>query len=243
MPVVVLGHDFWAGQFGAKPSVVGSRIRLNGIDFTVIGVAPEHFTGVDNFLRPQLFVPLAMSPRMGQKNYLHDRDFGWLFVKGRLKPGIGLGQAQADVAALAAAFERMHQPRPAAISASGGNGVPIRVSQGPAQIAMLAMLALLGICVLLVACANVAGLLLSRARARTREIAVRLAIGAGRGALIRQLLLENLLVAVAGGIGPGVSDGRSREFWRHIPIPSDVPVVFDIGVDHRVLLFTMAVAL
>jgi predicted permease len=241
-PVVVLGHDFWAGQFGAKPSVVGSRIRLNGIDFTVIGVAPEHFTGVDNFLRPQLFVPLAMSPRMGQKNYLHDRDFGWLFVKGRLKPGIGLGQAQADVAALAAAFERMHSQASRDQRLQVETEYQFRVSQGPAQIAMLAMLALLGICVLLVACANVAGLLLSRARARTREIAVRLAIGAGRGALIRQLLLENLLVAVAGGIvGLAVSDGIS-EFWRHIPIPSDVPVVFDIGVDHRALLFTMAVA-
>ena len=241
-PVAVLGHDFWVGQFGAQSAVVGSRIRLNGIEFTVIGVAPEHFTGVDNFLRPQLFVPLAMSPRMGQKNYLHDREFGWLFVKGRLKAGIGLGQAQADVAALAAALEKMHSQARRDQRLQVETEYQFRVSQGPAQIAMLAMLALLGICVLLVACANVAGLLLSRARARTREIAVRLAIGAGRGALIRQLLLENLLVAVAGGIaGLAVSDGIA-EFWRRIPIPSDVPVVFDIGVDPRALLFTMAVA-
>ena len=80
-PVVVLGHDFWVGQFAANPSVVGSRVRLNGIEFQVIGVAPEHFTGIDNVFRPQLFVPLSMLPRMSQKNYLHDRDYGWLLSR------------------------------------------------------------------------------------------------------------------------------------------------------------------
>lgn len=94
----------------------------------------------------------------------------------------------------------------------------------------------------MVACANVAGLLLSRARARSREIAVRLAVGASRGALIRQLLLENLLVAVAGGLGGVAVADAMAGFWRRIPIPSDVPVVFNIGVDHRVLLFTLVIS-
>jgi putative ABC transport system permease protein len=104
------------------------------------------------------------------------------------------------------------------------------------------MLGMLGLCVLLVACANVAGLLLSRARARSREIAVRLAIGAGRGALVRQFLLENLLVAVAGGLAGMLLADAIAAFWKRMPIPTDVPVVWTIEVDQRVLLFTLAVS-
>ena len=87
MPVVVLGHDFWVGQFGARPSVVGSRIRLNGIEFTVIGVAPEHFTGIDTSCGRSSSFRWPCRPRMGQKNYLHDRDFGWLVRQGPAEGG------------------------------------------------------------------------------------------------------------------------------------------------------------
>jgi len=117
----------------------------------------------------------------------------------------------------------------------------LRVDEGT-PIKLIVMLGLLGLAVLLVACANVAGLLLSRARARSREIAVRLAIGASRGSLIRQLLLENLLVAVAGGLGGILVADGFAEFWRRVPIPIDSPIVFNIGVDHRVLFFTLAVS-
>ena len=242
-PVVVLGYDFWAGPLGARPSVVGSRVRLNGIEFLVVGVAPERFTGIDNTLRPQLFVPLAMSPRMSQQNHLHDRDFGWLLLKGRLKPGAGLEQAQADIGALSTALDKLHSQASRDRHLQVETEYQFRIAQGPAQMAMVAMLVLLGLSVLAVACANVAGLLLSRARARSREIAIRLAIGASRGALVRQLLLENLLVAIAGGVAAlAVSDAMS-EFWRRVPVPSDLPFKFDVGVDHRALLFTMAVAI
>jgi len=205
-------------------------------------VAPEHFTGIDNIFRPQLFVPLAMLPRMSQKTYLHDRDFGWLFVKGRLKPGVGLEQAQADIGALSAALDKLHSSANQNQHLQVETEYQFRMAQGPAQMAMVAMIVVLGICVLLVACANVAGLLLSRARARAREIAVRLAIGAGRANLIRQLLLENLLVAVVGGAGALLVAGGFNEFWRSVPIPVDVPIVFDVKVDHRVLLVTMMVS-
>jgi predicted permease len=240
--VVVLGHDFWVSQYNASPSVLGSRLRLNGVEFTVIGVAPEHFTGIDVIMRPTLFVPLAMSPRMGRENVLHDRDAGWLNVKGRLKPGVNVGQARADIGALAAGLQKLHKQTSDDQLLGVETELQLRAKQGPVVVAMSVMLGALALCVLLVACANVAGLLLSRARARSREIAVRLAIGAGRGSLIRQLLLENLLVAVAGGLGGVVVAQVIADFWRSIPVPSDLPAVFDIGVDHRVLLFTLVVS-
>jgi predicted permease len=240
--VVMLGHDFWVSQYDASPSALGSRIRLNGIEFTVIGVVPEHFTGIDLVMRPTLFVPLAMSPRMGPKNFLKDRDAGGLIVKGRLKPGVSVDQARADIEALAPGLQKLHRQQNSDQLLTAETELQLRIEQGPTVTVMSIMLGALGLCVLVMACANVAGLLLSRARARSREIAVRLAIGAGRGALIRQLLLENLFVAVAGGLGGVAVADTMAGFWRRIPIPSDVPVVFDIGVDYRVLLFTLVVS-
>ena len=240
--VVVLGHDFWIRQFGGSPSVIGSRIRLNGIDFSVIGVAPEQFTGIDVVLHPTMFVPLAMAPRMDERNNLYDRDAGWLFVKGRLKPGTGVDRARADIAALSAELLKLHRQISRDRRLVVETELQLRVAQGPEVTAMVAMLGTLGICVLLVACANVAGLLLSRARTRSREIAVRLAVGAGRGALIRQLLLENLMVALAGGVGGVLVAEAFAEFWRRMPVPFDLPIIFDIGVDHRSLLFTVVVS-
>ncbi len=241
-PVVILGHDFWVSEFGGSPAVIGSRIRLAGIEFTVIGVVPERFTGLDLVMRPTLFVPLAMSPLMGAKNFLQDREAGGLYVKGRLKPGVTLGQARADIDALAPGLQKLHKQASDDELLRAETELQMRVEQGPTIVAMSIMLGTLGLCVLLVACANVAGLLLSRARSRSREIAVRLAIGAGRGALIRQLLLENLLVSVAGGLGGVLVAQLMADFWRSMPIPTDVPVVFNIGVDHRVLWFTLAVS-
>ncbi|HEY1204513.1 MAG TPA: ABC transporter permease [Bryobacteraceae bacterium] len=235
-PVVVLSHGFWVSQFGASPSVLGSRIRLNGIDLTVIGVAPASFTGIDG--RPAVYLPLAMAPRLGQ-NDLHRRDVAWLSVLGRLKPGVSVAQARADIGILAAGIEKLHP------QSDGGRRIQVqtefqlRVEQSPPTAAMVIMLALLALAVLAVACANVAGLLLSRARARSREIAVRLAIGASRSAIVRQLLLESLLVAVAGGLAGILVADAGAEFFAHIPFPSDLPWSIGTKVDLRVLLFTL----
>jgi len=241
--VVVLGHDFWVSQYNASPSVLGSRIRLDGIEFTVIGVAPEKFTGIDNFIRPTLFIPLAMSPRMGQQSSLHKRDVSWLFVKGRLRPGVGLDRAQTDVALVAKelqkAYPRTNRDRQLRVETE----LQMRAEESPPEATMAGMLVLLGLCVLAVACANVAGLLLSRSRARSREIAIRLAVGASRGSLVRQLLFENLLVAVAGGLGGVEVAYAATQLFNTYPVPPDLPIAFSANIDGRVLLFTLAVSL
>jgi len=141
--VVVLGHDFWVAQFGASPSAIGSRIRLNGIEFLVIGVAPARFTGIDAVMRPQVFVPLSMSPRMVQQNYLHNRDFGWLFVKGRLKPGVGMEQAQADITALSAELQKIHTAPNRNERLVVETELQLRMAQGPETAQMSIMLAIL----------------------------------------------------------------------------------------------------
>jgi len=238
--VVILSHNFWAGQFGRSRSVLGSRIRLNGIDFSVIGVAPESFTGIDT--GPAVYIPLAMSPRLGHGD-LHSRDAGWLSVRGRLRPGVSAEQARADIGGIAAGLDKLYPLTDRVRRIEVQTELHLRVEQSPATAAMMIMLALLALSVLLVACANVAGLLLSRARARSREIALRLAIGASRGALIRQLLLESLLVAIAGGLGGVVVADQGARFFASMPFPSDLGFSIGATVDHRALLFTLLVSM
>jgi predicted permease len=241
--VVVLAHDFWVSQFNADPSVVGSSLWLSGVECRIVGVTPKKFTGVDQLVKASLFVPLAMSARLSGENLLEKRDVRWLTVMGRLKPGVSIAQAGADLASIAARLEQLYPKTNRNRKIQVQTQFQYRVKQVPPQAALGIMLALLSICVLLVACANVAGLLLSRARARSREMAVRLAIGAGRGTLIRQLFLENMLLALAGGLAGIVLAAAITDFFNGIPIPSDIPVSFHAEIDQRVLLVTLAVSI
>jgi macrolide transport system ATP-binding/permease protein len=241
--VVVLSHDLWVSQFGADRSVIGRKLRLNGTEFTIVGVAPKHFTGVDQYFRPALYVPIAMSARVGQQDALEKRDNRWLTVKGRLKPGVTLSQAQADLVSIASAIERMYPSTNRNQKARVETELQVRIEQDQPDSQLLAMLMTLALSVLLVACANVAGLLLSRARARSREMAVRLAIGAGRSRLIQQLLLESFLIALIGGAaGIAVAYGGVK-FFDQIQVPSDLPIVLSAELDGRVLFFTLAISL
>ena len=208
--VVILSHDFWEQEFGADPSVLGKRARFSEIEFTIIGVAPARFTGVDPepATHAAFYMPIMMAPRMGNDpDVLNKRDLRTLTVKGRLKRGVAITQARAEVATIAAALEKQYPDTNRNRSMTVRTELEARIKQQGDNATFLFLLMTMAGAVLLVACANVAGLLASRAPARAREIAMRLAIGAGRPRLIRQLLTESLLLAAAGGLaGLGVGD-------------------------------------
>jgi len=236
--VVVLSHDFWVSEYDGRRSAIGETMWLNGIEFTIIGVTPESFTGIDQFLRPTFYLPFALSPRLAAANNLDQRQVRWLIVKGRLKPRVSIAQAQADIDAITGELQRTYPKTDGNLRMKVESQLQYQTEFAPPRTTFIIMLGLLAICVLLVACTNVAGLLLSRSSARSREMAVRLAIGASRVSLIRQLLIENFLIAIGGGAaGLGIAYAAVRLF-ASIPLPSDLPIKFTAQLDSRAMLFT-----
>ncbi|HEY6342763.1 MAG TPA: ABC transporter permease [Bryobacteraceae bacterium] len=241
--VVVLDHSLWERQFASDRSILGRPVRLNGIDFTVVGIAPESFTGMSSTIHPAFYVPLAMYPRLtASPRALEARDNRIYSVKGRLRPGVSPAQAQEELNAFAGNLERLYPATNKDQSMAIRTELGIRIDQDPIDAPLSAMLLTLSVAVLVVACINVASLLTSRAPARAKEMALRLAVGAGRSLLIRQLLTESLLIAVAGGLlGILVGYGGVAVF-RQIQIPTDLPVALSFDLDKRVLFFSLAVA-
>jgi len=188
--VTVLSHDLWVSEFAASPTVLSRTIFINGIQFTIVGVAPESFTGL-GVMKPALYVPIAMSPTLLGVNNLEKRDVPWLDVKGRLLPSLNMAQAGGDIDSLVAGLRSVYPKTDQKLKLKVETVFQLRSEQNPPAATMLVMLSLLALCVLLVACANVSGLLLSRSSVRAREIALRLAVGATRASLIRQLFIEN----------------------------------------------------
>ncbi len=246
--VVVLGPDFWKHEFASDPSVLGRTIHLNGTEFTVIGVAPETFPGMLIFGHPDFYMPLAMARVFStnpRKNFFQDRDDRELNVKARLQPGTTLQQADNELAVLAKNFEREYPQVNRSRGAAVHTQFEMRTQDDDLNWKFGVIFVILALTVLLVACTNVAGLLLSRARARTREIAVRLAIGAGRFRLIRLLLTESLILAALGGLA-GIAIGYGVVEWFHsfenVVFHSDLPLAIPFRMDTRVLLASVALS-
>lgn len=243
--VVVLAHDFWKNQFAADPGVIGRTIRLNGIDFIVVGVAPESFTGVDQYIRPALFVPVTMKQRLdaSKDNPLETRGQHDFTVKARLKPGVSLGTARAELTTIWNNLQQAYPDTNRGRKADVKTEIQARYQQDPYDAILVMFLMGLVALVLIIACANVANLLLARASSRAREIAIRLAVGASRMRLVRQLLLESLVLALLGGLFGSVLGYAGIRFLQRIQVPTDLPVVISVQLDHRVLAFSLIAAL
>jgi len=247
-PVVVLGPEFWKKEFAGDPSVLGRPIRLNGVEFTVVGVAPETFPGMLIFAHPDFYMPLAMARVFStnpQKNFFEDRDDREVFVRARLKPGVTLQQARNELDVFAANLQREYPQFNGNRGAAIHTQFEMRTRGDDVNWKFAVIFVVLSLSVLLVACTNVAGLLLSRARARTREIAVRLAIGAGRLRLIRLLLTESLILAFLGGI-VGVAIGYGITVWfqsqQNVIFMTDLPLAIPFRMNTRVLVASLALA-
>ena len=243
--VVVLGSDFWKREFASDPSAVGRTVRLNGADFTVIGVAPESFPGMFIFSRPDFFMPLSMAKAFStdpKRNFFVDRDDRELTVRARLKPGTTIPDARNELAALARSLEstypKLNRERGAAVRTQ----FEMRTQGDDLNWKFSVIFTMLAVVVLLVACTNAAGLLLARARTRTREIALRLALGAGRFRLIRLLLTESLILTLLGGLG-GVGVGWvGIKLLGKFQIPTELPVKVPFRLDLRVLAACLALS-
>ncbi len=244
-PIAILGYDFWSTQCGADPSVVGRTLRLNGVDFQIVGVAPESFTGMEQLFRPALFVPLSMWGRLspGSENPVEDRARHDLAVKGRLATGASLQSAQAEFDALGRNLERSWPRTNLNRRVAVRTEIKARIQQTPFRLIVVTMLMVLVGLVLIIACANVASLLLARARARGREVAIRLSIGAGRLRLVRQFMIESLVVALLAGVAAlGVASAAMR-FLSTLQVPNDIPIVLGLALDSRLLTFNLCAAL
>src|SRR5262245_42493852 len=242
--VVILDHGFWKREFASDPSIIGRRVKLGGMDFNVIGVAPESFTGLDSFVHPVFYAPIMMAGKFPPEgDILTNRASRRFDVKGRLKSGVSIQTAAREAAVVAKSLEQAYP------DTNRGFGAPVltesefRFERVPVyRMVVVSLFGLVSI-VLLIACCNVANLMLGRGKSRAREIAVRLAIGASRSRLVRQLMVESLIVALAGAVVGLVVAQSALNFFAATAVPvSDSPVELAFQVDTRVLYFTLLVS-
>jgi predicted permease len=243
-PVVVVSHAFWKSRLDGDRRAIGRTVVVNGITFTVVGVAPAQFAGIYTGLRADAWVPLMMQPQLRPRSNLTNAS--WLWVFGRLRDGSTAAAARQELSALAAA-----RARDSGQTLSSGAAPSVRVARltglpngegGPLLGFMSLLLGSAGL-VLLIAGVNVAAMLSARYVARGRELAVRAALGAGRSRIVRQLLTEILALFLLGAIGGFVIAQLATAALERLPLPQNIPVSLELSPDLRVLAFALGISL
>lgn len=246
-PVVVLGHAFWERAYGSDPGAIGKTVYLLQAPYTIVGVAPDGFNGMMPGIVPDMYVPMAMSDQVmrgfGQSR-LERRGSRNLFLKARLLPGVTPEQADeflgAFSTALGSEFPDTNEGR--TMSAIPSQDVSIHPLVDKALVPAATLLLVVVGLVLLIACANLASFLLARGADRRKEIAVRLAMGAKRRVLVRQLLTETMLLSVIGGVGGIALANWTIALLMSFQPPIPIPINLDLSLDRTVLVFTIAVS-
>lgn len=242
-PYAVLSYGCWQQRFAGDPAIVGKTIRLNGLPYTVLGVAPQGFQGTEVFYWPEVWVPMSMQAQVESYAWLDKRSTYNTMVIGRLKDGISHQEAEARLEPIAAALAREHPRWNEGLSFKLARpGLAGNAGRRPVAAFTAGVLLLAGL-VLLAACINLASLMAARTADRQRELAIRISMGAGRGRIARQIMTESLLLAGFGGLaawGLAVFLLRLLSRWQ---APLGFPVQFKVEPDWRVLLFGCAITL
>jgi predicted permease len=243
-PMIILGERLWRRRFNGDASLIGKSVDLSGRRFTVVGIAPAAFHSIDQILDTQFWVPLGVAPslvpNLPQRSA---RDYHWLSVVGRLKPGVSRSQANAELGNLARRYDASYP----ATDKDNGFRTEMAGSLPPnfksSLVIFLAALFIIVLLVLAIASANVANLLFAQAAARQREMAVRVALGATRARLRRQMLVESTLLAFGGGVFGVLFSLQATRLLSSVRMPSPVPLDLTVDMDGRVLLFAFLLSL